>query len=94
MKMELRTYYVSSEKGNDQNDGKSELTPFATLQPLQKCELQPGDKILLERGSVFEDQYLHIRQSGMKDAPIEVGAYGEGCLPKIHANGTGRWYQD
>ena len=94
MKMELRTYYVSSEKGNDQNDGKSELTPFATLEPLQKCELQPGDKILLERGSVFEDQYLHIRQSGMKDAPIEVGAYGEGCLPKIHANGTGKWYQD
>ena len=92
--MELRTYYVSSEKGNDQNDGKSELTPFATLEPLQKCELQPGDKILLERGSVFEDQYLHIRQSGMKDAPIEVGAYGEGCLPKIHANGTGKWYQD
>lgn len=94
MKMELRTYYVSSEKGNDQNDGKSELTPFATLEPLQKCGLQPGDKILLERGSVFEDQYLHIRQSGMKDAPIEVGPYGEGCLPKIHANGTGRWYQD
>ena len=94
MKMELRTYYVSSEKGNDQNDGKSELTPFATLEPLQKCGLQPGDKILLERGSVFEDQYLHIRQSGMKDAPIEVGPYGEGCLPKIHANGNGRWYQD
>lgn len=92
--MQYRTYYVSSENGNDCHDGLSEAAPFATLQRLQKCRLEPGDKILLECGSVFEDQYLHLSASGSKELSIEIGAYGDGALPKIHANGTGIWYQD
>ena len=94
MKMQYRTYYVSSETGNDCYDGLSKTTPFATLKRLQQCKLYPGDQILLECGSVFEDQYLHISDSGSKELPIEIGAYGNGALPKIHANGTGIWYQD
>ena len=92
--MQYRTYYVSSETGNDCYDGLSKTTPFATLKRLQQCKLYPGDQILLECGSVFEDQYLHISDSGSKELPIEIGAYGNGALPKIHANGTGIWYQD
>ena len=92
--MQYRTYYVSSETGNDCYDGLSKTTPFATLKRLQQCKLYPGDQILLECGSVFEEQYLHISDSGSKELPIEIGAYGNGALPKIHANGTGIWYQD
>ena len=53
-----KTYYVSSIRGNDKNDGLTQETPFRTLQQLTGRELEPGDRILLERGSVFEDQYL------------------------------------
>ena len=58
-----KTYYVSSIRGNDKNDGLTQETPFRTLQQLTGRELEPGDRILLERGSVFEDQYLHIHIS-------------------------------
>ena len=89
-----KTYYVSSIRGNDKNDGLTQETPFRTLQQLTGRELEPGDRILLERGSVFEDQYLHIRGKGEKENLIEIAAYGEGALPHICANGTGIWYQD
>ena len=81
-----KTYYVSSIRGNDKNDGLTQETPFRTLQQLT------GDRVLLERGSVFEDQYLHIRGKGEKENLIEIAAYGEGALPHICANGTGIWY--
>ena len=94
MKQKLRTFYVSSTLGNDQNDGLTEGTAFGSLKPVNQLVLEPGDRILLERGSVFEDQYLHIRGKGAAGNPIEIGAYGTGPLPAIHANGTGVWYQD
>lgn len=89
-----KTYYVSSIRGNDKNDGLTQETPFRTLQQIMERELGPGDRVLLERGSVFEDQYLHIRGKGEKENLIEIAAYGEGALPHICANGTGIWYQD
>lgn len=94
MKRKSTTYYVSSVNGNDENDGLTQETPFRTLQRIRGRELGAGDRILLERGSVFEDQYLHIRGKGEKSDPIEIAPYGEGKLPHICANGTGIWYQD
>ena len=89
-----RTYYVSSKHGNDQNDGCSPEHPFCTLDRANRLKLEPGDKILLECGSVFENQYLRITDSGSGEVPIEIGKYGEGVFPAIHANGNGLWYQD
>ena len=94
MKRKSIIYYVSSIRGNDVNDGLTPETPFRTLHQINEREFGAGDRILLERGSVFEDQYLHIRGKGEKGNPIELSAYGEGELPHICANGTGIWYQD
>ena len=88
------TYYVSSRTGNDANDGKSREHAFATLSAVNGLTLRPGDNILLEAGSVFAGQYLRITNSGTKDAPIVIGSYGEGDLPRIDAEGNGIWYQD
>ena len=55
------TYYVSSSKGDDSNDGTSESKPFKTLEKINKLTLKPGDQVLLEKGSVFNDQYLHLK---------------------------------
>ena len=94
MKRKSTTYYVSSVNGKDTNDGLTQETPFRTLHQIRGRELGAGDRILLERGSVFEDQYLHIRGKGEKGNLIEIAPYGEGNLPHICANGTGIWYQD
>lgn len=88
------TYYVSSRTGNDANDGKSREHAFATLSAVNRLTLRPGDNVLLEAGSVFDGQYLRITNSGTKDAPIVIGSYGEGDLPRIDAEGNGIWYQD
>ena len=88
------TYYVSTLDGNDNNDGLSENKAFYSLQKINDIELQPGDKVLLEAGSVFTNGFLHIQGSGSEEAPIEIDKYGEGNNPRIDTNGQGIWYQD
>ncbi len=94
--MKSVTYYVSSLNGNDKNDGLSKETPFLTLDKINSLEINCGDKILLEKGSVFCDSFLHLKNCGDINAqPIEIASYGEGdSMPKIEANGKGIWYQD
>jgi len=88
------TYYVSSVNGSDRNSGTSENEPFYSLQKINEIELKPGDRVLLEAGSVFNNGYLHIKGSGSESAPIIIGKYGEGNDPVIAANGQGVWYQN
>ena len=92
------TYYVSSLHGATDNNGTSQSTPFASLLKINEITLQPGDRVLLERGSVFVDEYLHIKGSGSKDAPIIIDVYGDESLPKplIQTNAAegSIWYQD
>ena len=89
-----KTYYVNAETGRDSFDGLSEATAFASLRAVNRLTLQPGDRVRLARGSVFAGQYLHLTCCGSKDAPIVVGAYGDGPAPRIDADGQGIWYQD
>lgn len=89
-----KTYYVSARTGDDTNDGLRADCAFASLFAVQRISLHPGDRVLLERGSVFHGQFLQITESGAKDAPIVIGAYGEGDAPRIDAAGQGIWYQD
>ena len=91
-----KTYYVSSIHGEQGNNGLSEQTPFDSLIKINEITLGPGDRVLLEYGSVFENEYLHIQGSGSKDAPIVIDVYGDEKLPKplIATNGQGVWYQD
>ena len=63
---------------------------------INEITLQPGDRVLLERGSVFVDEYLHVKGSGSAEAPIVIDAYGDESLPLplIQTNGKGVWNQD
>lgn len=85
------TYYISSAKGDDKNDGISKDKPFKTLNKINEITLQPGDQVLLEKGSVFDNQALHLKGSGTADAMILVSTYGEGKRPQINTNGRGQW---
>lgn len=90
------TYYVSSATGDDNNDGKSEAKAWQTLHKVNELELKPGDRVLLENGSVFQDQFMHLKGSGSAEAPLIISNYGddEKGKPTINTNGQGIWYQD
>lgn len=52
------TYYVDSNGGNDSNEGTSEGKAFKTLDKVNALDLEPGDTVLLKKGSVFRGVQL------------------------------------
>lgn len=92
----MTIFHVSSTHGSDAAPGTSPERPFATLAAVNALTLAPGDQVLLERGSSFHGQFLHIAGSGAEGAPIVIGAYGdpEAPRPAIHADGAGVWHED
>ena len=87
------TYYVDSKAGNDSNAGTAENKAFQTLNKVNELNLEPGDTVLLKKGSVFEDQALKFTKedSGTAEAPVKVSTYGEGNRPQINTNVHGKW---
>ena len=87
------TYYVDSQRGDDSNDGTAENKAFRTLGKVNELNLEPGDTVLLKKGSVFEDQALKFTKedSGTVEAPVKISTYGEGSRPQINTNGHGLW---
>ncbi len=88
-------YYVDSENGNDDNDGKSPETAWKSLKKASSLnKLTAGGKILLKAGSVWNGQKLTVKNAvGTKDTPIVIGSYGEGANPVINGNGA-NWSAD
>lgn len=79
-------YYIDSATGNDQNHGRAPEKAWASLEPLNRSEFQPGDEILLKAGTKYFGQFKP-KGSGKKDMPIRLDQYGEGDKPAIHAEG-------
>lgn len=91
-----KKYFVSSINGNDSNDGLSESTAFKSLLKINELEINAGDEILLQKGSVFENEFLHLKNCGnINGEKIVISSFGDGeKLPHIKTNGNGVWYQD
>lgn len=89
-----KTYYISSKRGDNARAGTSQREAWETLDKLKSVDLQPGDRVLLEKGSVFYG-YIHLQDvHGTEEAPIQIGSYGTSeSRPVIHANGQGVWHQ-
>ena len=75
-------YYVDSEKGDNVNSGLTPEFAWKTLSKVMETSLQPGDSVLLKRGSKFPEEFI-LSFSGTKDNPIVIGAYGKGEKPLI-----------
>jgi hypothetical protein len=78
------TDYYFSNTGNDANTGTSETAPWKTVNKMQSIiqTLQPGDRILFERGSIwYEVQLAFSNLNGTVSNPIVFGAYGTGNRP-------------
>ena len=71
-------WYVSEKNGNDENDGRSPLSPVKTIAGLNKKMRfpQPGTSVLFERGGVYRGQ-VNVTSGFI------YGSYGEGEKPVI-----------
>ena len=79
-------YYISSIHGNDANSGTSSGSAWRTLTKLQTIipHLSQGDKIFLEKGSVWYNVHLDFTNvKGTSGAPIVITAYGSGAYPVL-----------
>lgn len=84
-------YYVSP-TGNDQNDGLSPQTPWATISRVNAADVQPGDQILWQRGGIWRG-VLHPH-SGKPGLPVVYGAYGEGEKPTFYGSANASQEKD
>jgi hypothetical protein len=82
-------YYVDSNGGSDEADGRTAETAWQTLDRLGQVRLMPGDNVNIKRGSEFAGG-LVISDAGSEDAPIYWQSYGEGAAP-VFENDEGMW---
>jgi hypothetical protein len=80
-------YYLDCAAGNDGAAGTSPATAWKTLAKVGTVVFQPGDSILINRGTTCNG-VLQPQGSGAADAPITIGAYGNGVRPMINGGGA------
>jgi hypothetical protein len=78
-------YYINSETGNDDADGRSPNTAWKNLTRIHRVTLIAGDTVRLARGSRWSRQSLFFDDGarGTEREPITIEAYGTGPLPTI-----------
>lgn len=81
-------YYVSSETGNDANDGLTPGTAFETITLVNSLSLQPGDEVRLTCGEVWRAQSLVITRSGAPGNRLVFSSYPADCADKPVLSGA------
>ncbi|THF73752.1 sugar-binding protein [Cohnella fermenti] len=79
-------YYVDSVSGSDSNDGLSPSAAWKTFSHVNNTIFAPGDRILLKKGSVWNER-LYPKGSGTSADPIEIDSYGTGNRPVVNGGG-------
>ena len=91
-----RSYHVDCKDGNDGANGRRPSTAWRTLKRANRAKLKPGDSLLLLRDCRWQGPLL-VTWSGTAEAPIVIGAYGDGDRPIIENSFqdvfvTGDWF--
>ncbi len=79
------TWYIDSLRGDNSREGTSPATAWKDFAAIQGKVLGPGERVLLRRGSVF-NQELNLSARGTEEAWAEIGAYGSGPRPILRRN--------
>ena len=77
-------YYIDAQAGDDAAGGLSPDDAWKSLSRAGGLQLQPGDSLLLRRGSLFCGR-LEVSGQGTPEGRIVVGAYGTGEKPRVVA---------
>jgi Right handed beta helix region len=83
---QAKTYYVDCDSHAQAGEG-TQASPLATTAVVNALALHPGDRLLFKRGTLCQGE-LKPQGSGSATAPIRIGAYAEGPLPRIEATAT------
>ena len=75
----------TASRGDNAHAGTSPETAWKDFTNINGRVLGPGERLLLRRGSVF-NQELNVSARGTEDAWAEIGAYGSGPRPIIRRN--------
>ncbi|MEP0131857.1 MAG: hypothetical protein ABJJ25_10910 [Eudoraea sp.] len=75
-------YFVDAEHGDDSNSGTSRKEPWQTVEKVNSMIFKPGDNIYFKRQTSYS-KGLQINGDGTEDAPILIGAWGEGDAPRF-----------
>ena len=81
------TYYVSP-AGSDSSHGTSPGAPIRSLRRASQLRLEPGDRLLLRRGTTFSGR-LAVRESGTTRAPISLARMLMEQGPHVFLSGKG-----
>ena len=75
-------FYVDCNGGNDSNDGTSPSSAWQSMGKANAARLFAGQSMLFKRGCTWNGP-LFAGWRGTPDAPVFIGAYGEGNAPMI-----------
>lgn len=78
----IKTFFVDSINGNDDNSGLEEDEAWKTLRKLSNMTFQPGDQVYFKRNSHFSG-CLTVNGDGTEKNPIVIGAFGQGKAPRF-----------
>lgn len=81
-------YFVSSQTGDDGNDGLSPESAFETITHVNSLALQPGDEVRLACGETWRAQTLVATRSGSPGSPIVYSSHPAGCENKPVLSGA------
>lgn len=83
-----RTYFVDAVNGSDTNSGRTVKKAWKTLDKVSNFTFQPGDRILLRKGQIFQGSLvLSSQHSGSAGLPLELSSYDNdiSAPPSIHS---------
>lgn len=78
-------HYIDSVNGNNASSGATPEAPWRDFANLNGKTLAPGERVLLKRGSVF-NQELNLSAAGASNNWAQIDAYGAGPRPIIRRN--------
>ena len=83
-----RNYYLDAVNGSDSNSGKTVKKAWKSLDKVSNFAFQPGDRILLRNGQIFQGSLvLGSQHSGTESLPVEISGYDDdiSAPPSIHS---------
>ncbi|MDQ3548093.1 MAG: hypothetical protein M3439_04660, partial [Chloroflexota bacterium] len=76
------SFYVGCSNASDENPGTSASSPWRTLDKANQASLNPGDRLLLQRGCTWDGTRLRASWTGTAAQNIAIRAFGDSALAR------------